>query len=58
MRHLTDIPEIIIHVKGGVVEVIKKPPGVVLRIVDFDKETYGGESSEEVWTEMDMAKEE
>lgn len=54
---MNDIPEIIIHVKGGVAEVVKKPFGVVLRIVDFDNSpSDDGKPSEEVWTEMDMAK--
>ena len=55
---MNDIPEIIIRVKGGVVEVVKKSPGVVLRIVNFDVNPVDGKPREEVWTEMDMTKEE
>lgn len=46
-------PEIIIHIKGGVAEVMKKPLGVVLRLVDFDH-TQGDGPREEVWTASDM----
>ena len=47
-------PEIVIHIKGGVAEVMKKPLGVVLRLVDFDKPSSVEPRTEEVWTANDM----